>query len=197
MENYQIHEIWATIHWVNPLKTYDNLALKFFLVVEFLLDVIIKVIDKEIWDMTQNGFGRFRWIHSTAFFVFLLYNTKGPAVLAHIVQENTKYSRVRGSDQDKKNSSWVKEWICSNQRGSRISKSNPKIDPGKKLMYIVHFIFRTKVTIGLQSYGVVQTQADMFSLSKFDHKPNKSWGKINTQAVMPVQIGLSCDYMWL
>ena len=27
--------------WVNPLETYDNLVLNFFLVLEFLLDVII------------------------------------------------------------------------------------------------------------------------------------------------------------
>ncbi len=52
------------------IKTYNNLALVFF-VLAFLLDVIIysyiypvcnwliKVIYKEIWDMTQNGFVHF------------------------------------------------------------------------------------------------------------------------------------------
>ncbi len=67
-------------NWVNPLKTYGNLVLKFFSVLEFLLDVILysditlqehfrHVTD---WlrsltrksNMTQNDFGRFWWNHS-------------------------------------------------------------------------------------------------------------------------------------
>ncbi len=37
-----------------------------------------------------------------------------------------------------------------------------------------------KLQLAYSPYGVVQTQGDMFSLSIFDHKPNKGWGKINT-----------------
>ncbi len=51
---------------------YDNLALKFVLGLEFLLDVIIQVIDKEIWDMAQNDFGRFRWIDSFEKYIYVI-----------------------------------------------------------------------------------------------------------------------------
>ncbi len=74
---------------------------------------------------------------------------------------------------------------------------------------IVHFIFRTKVTIGLQSYGVFQTQVEMFSQVNLTISRTRagviSIFKLTRAGVISIfklscghssrQIGLSCDYM--
>ena len=50
-----VHEQTTVYIRVNPLKTYDNLALNFFLVLEFLLDVIIYSDTDQLRSVTRKS----------------------------------------------------------------------------------------------------------------------------------------------